>query len=289
MPAEYKDIVSYHKSLNNETIARWVAMKLGLGTHHCLVLDGPMCRTSAELLERKLSKPHMIYAPQFNKRDAIKMKNRNMCNVFPMTLSQAVANVDDGGIPASIMAKISVFNFDYMGSVFGRRGTSPSNPEIYPLTDLMDCLEKTKKKDIIVSITVSDRLGSKISLEKKFFEGREGNFGKQLDKDFFIPVFNYNQFQMVKGQFYCYSREQGPEPVAVAPGRSRYGRPVKAGGFNTSPAKKPKSAKMWFFIYHLRKDQSLDPETVDFALSPMEGEESYIWGFNPSRPDSHAE
>lgn len=285
MTAQYKDIINDQKAANNRRIAKWSTKYLDRGPHYVLVLDGPETRTSKKLISRGVSTPSRIFAPQFNKRDAISMENRNTCRVLRMTLSDAVNNVNNQGIPPTIMSKMTVFNFDYMGSVFGRRG-STSVSEIYPLSDILKSLSLTRKRDIIVSITVSDRLGSKITKEKKYFEGREGNFGQQLDQDFFMPVFTYTQYGLIKGQYYWYRREQ-PKTKLTAPTSTmttRSGRRAKVVQIETPKASK--GAIMWFFIYHLRKNPRLRSSEVEFALSPFEGEEKWMWGFNPAHDDS---
>jgi hypothetical protein len=197
----------------------------------------------------------MIYAPQFSERDADEMDRHRFCQTLRMTFSQAVRNVNGVGIPADIMGSMAVFNLDFMGSAFGREASRRKrlpHPEIYPLNDFSDCLERTGVDNIVISMTVSDRMGVKITREFKLFKGRD-NFGEQLDEDFLIPIINFHQYRVVKKGYRSYRRNQ-------------------------------EGTMMWFFIYHITKDHSINPDEIDFARNPFK--KSLFWGFNPAFPES---
>lgn len=260
MSVEYTDFKCPTKDDNNALIVRWVDDHLGKGPFHALVLDGPLVGTSKAFIAGGVSIPSMIYAPQFNADDAKKMERAKKCVTIRATLSQVIRGDLKRGIPQRVISDIAVFNLDFMGSIFGRRAAG-SKCEVYPLSDFHDCLANTEREKVIISITVSERMGKKLSRDDMYFEGREGNFGKQVHKDFLIPIANFNQYRVV-----CTKRK-------------RYRRIART---KTESG----TAAMWFFIYCLRKDLSIDPETVDFARSPFD--EKVFWGFNPKFDDSWA-
>lgn len=290
MAAHYADIDCFQKNQNNQLFIDWIVRCIGYGPrYYALVLDGPETRTSTMLIRNGLCEKDTIYAPQFDKKDLKKMKRQDTCRTMSMTLSDAVNGIGRWSIPRGDMSKMKAFYFDYMGSAFGkmedRRG-GVRKPKIYPLNDIIDALGQTQERDIVVSVTVCDRLGSKISTDKKFFIGRE-DFGEQLFKDFFVPVFQYTQYRTIEGGYYNYRRDQSSEE---RPPKFRrvFPRPTRSceSMDKNKPKNKSRTTKMWFFIFHLRKDRRLHPETVEFALNPEKGKEHMLWGFDPDREDS---
>lgn len=254
MTSDYSDFRCVVKNDNNELIVTWAYLYLGSGHRYALVLDGPRVGTSSALIRGNVSIPSMIYAPQFNDEDADKMERTKKCVVIRSTLARAISYDLKDGIPHHILQKIAVFNLDFMGSIFGRKACG-SKSEIYPLSDFYDCLRLTDEKEIIISITVSERMGP-MTREQKYFDDRVGDFGAQIHKDFLVPVINFNQYLVIKSKRQRYRRVQN----------------AKVG------------AAMWFFIYYLRKDLRIDPSTVKFAKNP--DDESLYWGFNPDFEDS---
>lgn len=296
MAAHYADINCSQKNQNNQLFVDWIVRCIGYGPrYYALVLDGPETRTSRMLIRNGLCEKSTIYAPQIDDKDLKEMKRQNTCRTMKMTLSDAVNGIGRWSIPRDHMSEMKVFYFDYMGSAFGKKDDYREGvfkPKIYPLNDIIDALGQTQEKDIVVSITVCDRLGSKISTDKKFFIGRE-DFGEQLFKDFFVPVFQYTRFRTIEGGYYDYHRVQvpGDKPPEF---RRVFPRPTRSCPLpddsdkdkKVKPKNKSKSTKMWFFIFHLRKDRRLHPETVEFALNPEDGKEHILWGFDPDREDS---
>lgn len=263
MAAEYEDYKCLRKEENNCLIARWALENLSEGFHPALVIDGPSARTSSTLIDTGVSTRDLIFAPQFSETDAGEMRRHNFCHVLEMTVSEAVSNINGGGIPREIMETIAVFNLDFMGSVFGRRACTRKRlrlPEVYPLNDLSDCLSKTRVKDAIVAITVSDRMGSKMTKDVKYFEGMS-DFGEQLIQDFFTPIIYYHKYRIVKENYNSYSRKHVD-----------------------SRGKEKKGAIMWFFIFYITKDEDINPDEIEFARDPFK--DSLYWGFNPGFDDS---
>lgn len=245
----YSDIESAEKNKNNETIARWAKFYLGKGRrYHALVLDGPDTRTSKKLIENNLTTSSMIYAPQYDDKDAEKMRSQRTCVVIRSTLSR-VARSRSYKIPTRL---VQIFNLDFTGSIFGRQKT-PYTPGFYPLQDTYDCLLRTEQDDVILSVTVADRHGN-MTREEKFFEGRE-DFGDQINVDFLVPVINACGFKVIDHNYHWYSRTSG-------------------------------SAKMWFFIYYIHRDGRYKHDSVDFAIHPKIPK--LLWGFNPDFPSSYA-
>lgn len=267
MASGYNDFESKEKDTNNNIISFWVLKYLGEKYHPSLVLDGPSTGTSKELIKEKISIPRMIYAPQISEGDAQGMRNQKTCRVIEMTLSNAIRNVDGKGIPNRVMKKISVFNLDFMGSIFGRKrsgGGADFCPEIYPLNDFNDCLARTKARDVIISITFSNRTGSEITKDLKYFEGREHDFGEQIDQDFLIPIMKLHGYRFVKGAYRYYRREK-------------------------------KSTLMWFFIYYITKDETINTNEIRLPISPIKPKpksnpkpvKRLFWGFNPNFKESY--
>lgn len=223
--------------------------------YFAVVLDGPCVGTSTAFVKGGISEPNMIIAPQFNDKDAAEMEKQKMCKVVRSTLSDTIRYSED-----RILEFVSIFNLDFMGSVFGRKRTGIQKPEVYPLSDFNDCLSKTKEKEVIISLTVSERMGVSLTKEKIYFEGREGDFGRQIHKDFLTPIVHYNQYRVLREKIVRYQRIKKSKTASG-------------------------TAYMWCFIYYLRKDLRLDPSTVEFAKDP--DDPTYLWGFNPDFDDSY--
>lgn len=310
MASDFDDFESKEKNRNNTLLALWVKRYLTsvprtkhivrgldkpftiaptrrtcrLSDRYALILDGPESRTSRKLIEMGVSSPHMIYTPQLNKEDAKKMRKNLTSNVYQTTLTSAI----HFNIRLDIIRQMSIFYLDFMGSVFGRERQETKTgklivQEIYPLSDFHDCLKMTDSQDVVIAMTVCDRMGAKITKDVKLFEGRK-NFGEQIDEDFLRQIIHLLQYRVVKSYFYSYQRGSDTASTSHVPttptgGRGRKGTRISAQG---SPS--GKTAKMWFFIYYLKKDLRINPEKAEIPISPFN--RNLFWGFNPAFKDS---
>jgi hypothetical protein len=245
---EYNDFACEMKGENNCTIARWIKKYLGSKKHFVLELDGPLVGTARALIDAGVSTPARIYAPQFNSAHADQMEKYGQCKVIRGSLCDAIWNLDGKGIPKKIIGQIAVLHADYMGAIFGNAAKG-----LYPLSDLCDFLYLTKQDKLILAFTFSDRMGPHITREIKLYDNRK-NLGEQIDLDFLTPAMNHAQYAVRQREYYSYRRT-------------------------------PNSAQMWFFIYYVEKDPSINPARIELARSPFDP--TKLWGYDPKSPDTY--
>lgn len=181
MALEYSDFKCEAKDKNNNRIVKWTKQFMqDPAPYFAVVLDGPCVGTSTAFVKGGISEPNMIIAPQFNDKDAAEMEKQKMCKVVRSTLSDTIRYSED-----PILEFVSIFNLDFMGSVFGRKRTGIQKPEVYPLSDFNDCLSKTKEKEVIISLTVSERMGGKSNKRKDLFRGKRRRLWQANTQGFF--------------------------------------------------------------------------------------------------------
>lgn len=228
----YEDFESSVKNNNNRRIALWARRYLKREPHYALVLDGPETRTSNALIGAGVSLPDIIYAPQYSSYDASLMRKKKTCVVIDGSLSNAIRSQSRTKISRLLARKISIFNLDFTSSIYGKMKTKYEE-ECYPLQDFYDCLGATSQDEVIISLTVSDRIGC-MTVDEKYYDGRTC-FNEQIHLDFLTPIAQYHGYRIMRKDYRSYRRT-------------------------------PRGTTMRFFIYHLRRYKRNAPESIDFAI-----------------------